>query len=142
MLIYKYRKVLYKMKKIIRYKCEICNEIYCTEGGAKDCENKAIENPLVELEQIVLFLNERNDYYVEKLIVREIKSIGHLLNYGLGNENISWANYHVLGNCKFKELCAIVKSTDEAIVSKPSFASSIMVSVVLLTTYVSSPVPP
>lgn len=103
------------MKKITRYQCEICHDIYDSENEALDCENRGIEKPLVKLYDHVSFRDDWNgglDSTWYDLQVVKIKECFHGVIYELGvvyDEQTHDCTYdeYIYGNNEFLDKCKI-----------------------------------
>jgi len=95
------------VRKLLKYECEMCKQLYDSLEDALECEAQGKELPLANVMDEVLYRDDWNGGFgvsFDKMFVTEIKDYGHYIGYALGSED-GYPYESVFGNDKFEDKC-------------------------------------
>jgi hypothetical protein len=101
------------MKKLTKYQCEICENLFDNPKEASKCEIKGSPGILAKVGDIVLYRDDWNGGFgtsYDKTDVIEIEVHGHDVTYQLGDFKTGYPCEAVWGNEEFSDKCQIIGS--------------------------------
>jgi len=100
------------MRKLIKYECEICKELFDLEQEAIKCEKRGKEEILAPIGEKILYKNGWGNWsdgtkpnYIEMEII-DVEVCGHYIKYEIGLDGCFYES--LFGNEEFNDKCKII----------------------------------